>query len=529
MMHVMSASPSLSEFEQEIQARIGRSDWAGAAAAAAACRAAWPAAATGWHLGSIVALLRQDREAALTLVEAGLRCEPGNIGCQVQKAECLLALGRPKEALASAAGAAERAGEDAAALDAIGEFLVHAQEHAVALTVYDRAVAAAPKAPSLLAKRAVVQRFLGNFELAARDYEAVLALSPADAEALKGLVELRAQTPEDNSIAALKAALREVHPRSTEAAALHFGLAKSYEDLADYGASWRHLSAGNALERARLDYDPATDRAVIEQIMAAFADIEAIEPDTTGERPIFIVGLPRTGTSLVDRIIGSHSEVHSAGELTALSEAIGRTVQRASPQARGWVGFAAALGSLGGESIAREYLAAARARRGIRARFCDKQTTNFFYCALILRAFPRARIVHVLRQPLAACYAIYKTRFEGTFPFSYDLSELADFYVGYRRLMAHWHRVLPGRIRDVAYEDIVTAHEATTRSLLDYLELPFEEACLHFELNPVPITTASSVQVRQPLYDSSLNQWRHYALELAPVRAALEAAGLGVE
>jgi hypothetical protein len=119
-------------------------------------------------------------------------------------------------------------------------------------------------------------------------------------------------------------------------------------------------------------------------------------------------------------------------------------------------------------------------------------------------------------------------RFNGGFPFSYDLTELADFYLGYRRLMAHWHRILPGRILDVAYEEVVTQQEATTRRLLDYLDLPFEEACLDFHLNPSSTSTLSSVQVRQPLYNSSLEQWRHYAAEIAPLREHLAAGGITI-
>jgi hypothetical protein len=176
--------------------------------------------------------------------------------------------------------------------------------------------------------------------------------------------------------------------------------------------------------------------------------------------------------------------------------------------------------------IAREYLARSRAKRGDRPRFSDKAPANFYYCGIIFRAFPNARIVHVTRHPLAACYAIYKTRFNGGFAFSYDLGELADYYIGYRQLMDHWHRVLPGRILNVAYEEVVNAQEATTRRLLDYLDLSFETACLDFHLNPTPTSTPSSVQVRQPLYTSSVEQWRHYAEELAPLRDRLVRAGI---
>jgi tetratricopeptide (TPR) repeat protein len=523
------SSPSLADFQQQISELIGRRDWDRAAAAAAGCRAAWPAATAGWLLGSIIALLREDGATALALIEERLVGDPRDVQCLLQKSESLLALGRREEALAAGAQAAENAGNDPQALEALCDFFVNASEHAQAVPVLDRALVAAPERTGLLGKRAVVHRYLGQFELARRDYEAVLARTPHDAEALKGLAELRPQTAQENLIASLHAALAQVDTRSNDAAALHFGLAKSYEDLGDYPASWRHVSAGNRLERARVQYDRNTDRAVIERMISGFAQVEAARPDSTGERPIFIVGLPRTGTTLVERIIGRHSQVHSAGELSALSEAVGITFKRLCPQSRGWLDYAASLPNLDGELIAREYLARTRALRGTRPRFSDKHPLNFFYCPLILRAFPRAHIVHLTRHPLAACYAIYKTRFEGMFAFSFDLEELGDFYVGYRRLMAQWQRVLPGRILDVRYEEVVTSLEPTVRRLLEYLELPFEEACLEFQANPDASTTASAVQVRQPLYDSSLDQWRHYADELAALRARLEGAGISIE
>ena len=449
----------------------------------------------------------------------------------MQKAECLLALGQRESALAAARDAATAAGETAAALDAIGLFLVSANAYPDALGIYHRAVAAAPRDPDLRAKRGSVHRFLGNLERAAEDFEAVLEMAPLEPEALKELAELRPQTPERNLLPALQRALAAAAADSPQAATLHFGLAKTYEDLGDYAPSWRHLVAGNRLERQRLQYDAAQDRQVIEQLIEVFPGPEETEaPDSSGEAPIFIVGLPRSGTTLVDQILGSHSAVHSCGELPALSEALTH-IAAASPrlQATDWQQYVAQLARAHPPSLAREYLERVRPQRGDRPRFTDKQTTNFFYCPLILRAFPRARIVHVTRHPLAACYALYKTRFRGPFAFAYDLSELAGFYIGYHRLMAHWQRILPNRIFAVAYEDLVGDQEATTRALLDYVGLPFEAACLEFHRNPAAITTASSVQARQPLYDSSVDQWRHFAAELAPLRGRLQAAGIAVD
>lgn len=524
------ATPSLPDFQFEIGARMARGDWNAAAAAAAGCRAAWPSDSAGWLLGSIAALFADKKDTALALVEERLATVPDDVQCLLQKAECLLALGRRAEALSSANEAALHAANEAVALDAVGTFLVYAAEHSRALDIYDRAVDADPKSVPILGKRAEVHRFLGHFDLSARDHEAVLALSPMNPDALRGLAELQHQSADRNSISTMEAALLAAPAGSEDITTLHYGLAKSYEDLGEYAASWRHLSAASGLQRTRYRYDSAHEHALIQRIIAGFRNVEPVAADTTGEQPIFIVGLPRTGTTLVERILGNHSQVHSAGELAALSEAIGAVIEQSGQVlSEGWLGFASALGDLDGAAIAREYLARSRSRRGDRPRFSDKQTANFFYCPLILRAFPNARIVHLTRHPLAACHAIYKTRFYGTFTFGNDLGELGDFYVDYRRLMAHWHTILPGRIMDVAYEDVVTQLEPTTRRLLNYVGLPFEEACLEFHRNPAAIMTASSVQVRRPIYESSLHLWRNFAAELAPVRARLEAAGIPVD
>jgi len=523
------AKPSLAEFQREITLRMARGEWASASEAAAACREAWPLSNAGWLLGSFVALAAGEKDQALRLVDERLAIDPTDLRCLLQRAESLLALARKDEALAAAETASNAPAGGAAALDAVGTFYVYAQEHARARAAYDRALAAAPGNALLLTRRALLHRYLGDFELAAQDYDAVLAQRPADAEALKGRAELQRQSEDRNALPAMEAALAAGPANIEDAVTLHFGLAKSYDDLGDHAASWRHLMAGNGLERTRLQYDSGLDRAVIGRIIAAFPSPEPTCPDTTGERPIFIVGLPRTGTTLVERILGSHSQVHPAGEALALSEAISAALDRkTSVAALDWLGFADWLGRLDGAPIAREYLERVQLRRGNKPRFVDKQTLNFNYCALIFRAFPQARIVHVTRHPLAACYAIFKTRFPGTFPFAYHLTELADYYVGYRQLMAHWHRVLPGRILDLAYEDIVTAQEPTTRRLLEYVGLAFEPACLEFHRNTQAVMTASSVQVRQPLYDGSLDQWRRYAAELTPVRERLQTAGIAV-
>ena len=523
-------APSITDFKRDIAARMEVRDWPGAAEAAAACRSTWPVDPAGWLLGSFIALLTDQKEAALALIEGGLAARPLDLECLLQRAECLWTLGRRAEALAAAELAGEVAADDPQALYAVGTFFVHATEYPRAIALFDRAIAAAPTDTNVLSHRAALHRAVGDFERAAADYDAVLAIDPSDAEAHKARGELRRHSAEHNSVASLEAALAQNPADAQHTALLHFALAKAYEDLGDYAASWRHLRAANRLERSLVRYDAALDRALIEQMIAAFPEVEPVAPDTTGESPIFIVGLPRTGTTLIERILGSHSQVHAAGELSVFFEAIGGAIGRSRPPMDLDVAeYAKLLAGLDSATLAEEYLARVKTWRGDRPRFTDKQVMNFSYCGPILRAFPKARIVHLTRHPLAACYAIHKTRFFRGFAFARDLGELGDFYVGYRRLMAHWHRVLPGRILDVAYEDIVTAQEATTRRLLDYCDLPFEQACLDFHTTPGAVRTASVVQVRQPLYDSSLDRWRHYAEGLAPLRERLEAQGIAID
>jgi tetratricopeptide (TPR) repeat protein len=521
---------SVADFEREIGARLGQGDVTGAASVAEACRQKWPEASPGWLLGSIVALLQSDRETALSLVEERLRVQPNDVQCLLQKAECLLSFGDRAGALGAADAAVAASDDIQATLDAVAEFFKQAREYERAIALYDRALARAPRDPTLLAKRAVVHRFLGNLDLVAADYETLLAIHPVVPKALKGLTELRQQTRERNWIGPMERALKLLPAHSAHAAIVHFGLAKSYEDLGEYAASWRHVSAANHIERTLIRYDVNQDIALMEGMKAVCSAVEPVLPDSSGQRPIFVIGLPRTGTTLIERILSSHPEVHSGGELNAMPSSIGRLAARAADSpATDARSYAERLAALDPDQIAREYLLQTGAFRRDPLRLLDKQLNNILYCPLILRAFPNARLLHVTRHPLATCYAIFCTQFNGSYPFAYNLEEIAQFYIAYRTLMAHWHCVLPGRILDVAYENVVTSVESETRRILQYADLPFDPQCLDFQRNPAPVMTASAVQVRQPLYVSSLHRWKHHAAGLAPVRARLEAAGIPVE
>jgi hypothetical protein len=180
-------------------------------------------------------------------------------------------------------------------------------------------------------------------------------------------------------------------------------------------------------------------------------------------------------------------------------------------------------------ALGREYLERARHTMPAGMRFTDKMPLNYLYCGLIVKALPNAKIVHVVRRPLAACYAMYKTLFQDGYPFSYDLTEIGRYYLGYRRLMDHWQAALPGFIHTLSYESLVADQVGEMRRLLDFCGLDWQDACAQFHVNASPTTTASAAQVRRPVYDSSVAQWRHYAAQLAPLNGLLQAAGIHTE
>jgi hypothetical protein len=307
---------------------------------------------------------------------------------------------------------------------------------------------------------------------------------------------------------------------------IHYALAKECEDLGRYPEAFDYLERGARKRREHLRYDVALDVATVDWIMKSHPAAPA-DPLASREEPIFIVGLPRSGTTVVDRILASHSSITSAGELDCFALSLVDAARRKSGKAalprRELVELSATLEFA---ALGRDYLARAREAYGGSGRFVDKMPLNYLYCGLIHRALPNARIVHVVRHPMAVCYAMYKTLFKSGYPFSYDLGEIASYYAAYHRLMAHWRNILPGVIHQVSYEDLIADQAGETRKLLEYCGLGWEDGCLAFHRNPTPTTTASASQVRRPLYDSSVSQWRHYEARLSGLRKALAAEGI---
>jgi len=403
-------------------------------------------------------------------------------------------------------------------------------EYAAAHACYTRALELDPRAARVRFNRAAVARFLGRIEEAEADYDQVIALDPADAQAHLNRSELRSQSPEHNHIEVLERALGAAGGVWQREVPLRYALAKEYEDLGEHPRAWQHLSAGARLRRRHLEYDLARDLATVEWIREAFpAGWVSAGGGFPTEEPIFIIGMPRTGSTLVERMLAAHREVFSAGELNDFGAAVVDAARARGGRDLSRQRLIAASAEIEVAALGRDYLERTRPRTGRTPHFTDKLPLNYLYAGLIARALPGARIVHVTRSPMATCFGMYKVLFDRGYPFSYDLEELAAYYLGYRRLMAHWHEVMPGRIVEIAYESLVSDPAGQARRLLETLGLRWEPEVLAFHQNPQPVATASAVQVRRPIYSSAVSLWRHYERELAPLAARLEAGGLAPE
>ena len=275
-------------------------------------------------------------------------------------------------------------------------------------------------------------------------------------------------------------------------------------------------------------YSVETDLEIISRIRETYGPglfdgrIQGFEsPD-----PIFIVGLPRTGTTLVERILASHSRVFSAGELNHFSLALIPLVQNVAgtrrPSRLEFVDASARVDfhGLGAGLLGRDAIAP-----GWRPHFIDKLPFNFLYAGLIHLALPNARIVNVQRHPMDTCFAVFKQLFRDAYPFSYDLDELAQYFIAYHGLMQHWNAVMPGVIHAIRYEALVADVETEARRLLEYCGLPWDDQCLRFHENQQASTTASALQVRQPVYAGSVGKWRHFERQLAPLRRRSKTPG----
>ena len=470
---------------------------------------------------------------ACELIERALHLDDSRSEYHAQLARCLAMLKREPEARKAAERALELEVKGALIFDTLGVVYSRLGEHGRAAELFQRAVAEQPRNASFQYNLAASLRFLGHFDAAEQAYEAAIAASPSLYRAHSALAELRTQSAEHNHIERLLELLEHAGPDVDAELHLCQALAKEYEDLGMFDAAFEYLARGKAKKRASLDYSIAEDQRLFEAVETAFdeASLQGVSAGYANDEPIFVIGMPRSGTTLIERVLSSHPEVLSAGELQnfaiCLKRATGTVSNRVLDEATLASGRRVDAARLG-----QAYLESTRPMTGRLRHFVDKMPLNFLYLGFIHLALPQAKIVCLRRNPLDTCLSNFRQLFALNFSYynySYDLADVGAYYVLFDRLMAHWQRVLPGKVLELQYEQFVHAQESQTRRLLEHCGLDWDARCLEFHRNQAPVATASAVQVRRGLYTGSIGRWRQYAQQLEPLRRQLVSAGVAVD
>jgi len=523
------STASTTDALQEIRQLIAAEDLATAIARCSALGQKEPLDSRVWRLAADISVRLNRLHDAFDFLTRAISCGPKDASLILSYGQLLLRLGRRSDALAVA-----REAEDyflpPALHDALGTLLTLLENPTRALQHFEHAVQAVPKSIDYRFNLAMAQRMVGDFETAETNLDAVIEVRPNDAEAYSTRSELRGQTPDRNHVAQLQAALgRSTDTRSS--VAIEFALAKELEDLAEYPRSFSHLSHACRSYRASIRYDVTEDVAVLDALRKTHtsARLASVVPGLDTNECIFIVGLPRSGTTLVERILGTHSQVYAAGELNALPSAAIAAVAKRSGGPVKKLQFVEAALDVQMADVCHDYLREVRARIGNTPKCADKTPLNYLYAGIIHAALPRARFIALRRHPMDSGYAMFKTRFAGAYPFSYDLSEIASYYVAWRQLMRHWETTIGDAWLTVDYEDLVTNQEKVSRRILAHCELSWEEQCLEFHRSRTAVTTASAAQVRRKMYPDSIRRWRSYATELEPLARYLEANGVSTQ
>ncbi|KQR12492.1 sulfotransferase [Xanthomonas sp. Leaf148] len=519
------------------------------------------AGATQWQRAQD-ALARRDMAAAASALQAVLAVEPTHVSARVLLAGTVLASGKMREAVTQLRLAARDVGDDvtlrcrvAQALLRVGEhrplhallrhpsvvqcgdgatlaLLAHVHqslgEHPEALAMMQRAQACGFDGADFRFFLAVQLQFNGHLDAAAQALEQTLAQQPGYGRAALTRARLRRQSATSNHVAPLRQQLQRAAPGSEDRAGLAFALYKELEDLGETDAAWEALQHGNAVMHARLRHDADAEASLYAQL-GALADqgVFAAQPADAapGPQPIFVLGLPRSGTTVLERMLGNHSQIVSAGELSDFGHQLRWGADQAGRSLLD-AGLLQALPTLDYAQVGQRYLEQTQWRAGAARWYIDKLPANAVAIGPIARALPGALIVHLVREPMAVCFSNYRALFGDSYAYSYDLQTLARHYQAYHGLMAQWRAALPGRVIDVDYAQMVRDPSAVLEQLMTRCGLAIEPGQIDITRNAAASATLSSVQVREGVHGRNVEAWRRYATQLEPLRQALLQVGM---
>ena len=477
------------------------------------------------NFGNLFAKLKRNQEAVAQYRKA-IRLKPeffeahNNLGN-------VLAASKPTDAIAHFRRALAINPDYADALINLGNVLGGLEHYEEAISCYRQALVIQPASAETHYCLGNALITLGRIDQGREALETAIQLAPDHPEFYRSLGECKRFTADDPHLAAMAALVQNTDALADEQRiVLHFGLGKAYNDLDQHQNSFLHLREANSLRRRQVDYDEAATlgmhRRVIDVFDPGFIRSKATPGDSSAA-PIFVLGMPRSGTTLIEQVLASHPDVYGAGEILALHHAVHH---RATPDETAPHAFPEVLTTVPPEqlrAIGDRYLNQIAALAPEAKRIVDKALGNFVFAGLIHMTLPNARIIHARRDPIDTCVSCYSKLFAGELLYTYDLAELGRYYRSYQTLMEHWRTVLPqDAMLEVQYEELVSDFEAQARRMVRHCGLDWDDRCLAFHQTQRPVRTASATQVRQPIYQTSVGRWRPYETMLQPLFAELQ-------
>lgn len=489
---------------------------------------------------------RDPARAAARMLLASIYLDEG---CVREAAEQAITASRmlpeDADAVATTVHCLLRVGEMVAARDCLQQFdaanrrlmgrelvaLAHAYEmlgdHPAGLMLMDRAQAQGYDNPDFGYFHSLQLQFNGRVEDAQRRLEGCLRLGPTFGRASLALARMSKQTPESNHLDYIRAQLQQVERGSEDHASFEFAQYKELEDLARYDEAFAALERGNAIKNAHVSHDMAVEGIVFDgitrRITADFINHPGVAIE--GPIPIFIVGMPRSGTTLLDRLLDNHPDVVSTGERADFPRQLRWTANLHGTELID-PALLERLSEVDYVELGRRYLEQTQWRAQGRPFYVDKLPSNYMLLGLIHRALPQAPILHMLREPMDVCFSNYKALFGNGYLYSYQMDALATHYIRYQALMRHWHASIPDRLLDVSYADLVRDPEAVLEAVFTHCGLRLVPGCSDLTRNATAVSTLSSAQIREPIHSRTLGAWRRYERQLAPLHEMLGAAGV---
>lgn len=497
----------------------------------------------GWHYTAQVALVIGNLKAAKQSFKNACKLNPTQIAWKISLANTYYNL-REIEQVKSSLLDLEKLTLTATQHNQVALLFsqIHLYEHSI--KHYQKAISLEPSNDTHYYSLAAVYRYAGNLEQAEACLTKAIDCNENDIDAHALRVDLKKQTADQNHIESLTTLL-EQHGATNQLTVkdkvqINFALAKSYEDINESAKAFEYLQQGTKLRRQHIEYNIKQDQDIMTDISQCFdqhwwlkkpaIENKVVETQIT---PIFVIGMPRTGSTLIDRILSTGKAVLNAGELSDFSRLLTEQVQQTfGTEIKNKQQFIKAASQIDFEKLGNDYLASVKAQfahLGLGKNvhyFTDKLPFNFLYTGLIQKALPHAKIIHVTREPMDTCYAVFKTLFQQAYPFSYDQKELAEYFIAYRKLMAHWQQLSELTIYNVSYEKLVEEPTKVAEQLYQFCGLTWQIDYANMQNNNAAVTTASASQVRQPIHKNSVQKWRQYEQQLAPLKQQLEQAGI---